>query len=608
MCMKRMSDKYDRWLLKLLFVRSLFGTVGVYFNAVSLGFILDGFADSTRRELVFMVLGITGFNAVLALISLMLNRVIDYKRFMVEQHYTKDKTAAFLKVDYARKETSEFQDLRQSIRFSDDNMGTFGAVIDNYERLYQSILTFGLGIGILFTLPAMLWNAMHESVWGFLAAVIGIVLLVWGSTHLVKYFQKLSTEKVPALYDELTGGNRLGMYLLEQIVLNYNMGKDIRIYDGEKPINTEFQKMIKGMGSVCKRIGLLTGMPSTVSAASSGITGAVIYIVLAIFVVMGYLTVGSVVVFANSMKQVLDTWADIFICRGEFKVLESRMESTRELFELAGMTESELAITEAVSEAGDETMKPWNPQVIAFENVSFQYPGSDNWVLQDVSFKIHRGEKLSIVGRNGAGKSTAIKILCGLYQPQRGRVLIDGVDLQKIPKEVYRKMLATVFQDFKLFSFSIAENLALGEVFDGEKAEKIFAELGLDKRLQSLPEGTDTYLYHDYENGIECSGGEAQKIALARCRYRDTAVMVLDEPTSALDPRTEMEIFEDMDKMAKGKTVVYISHRLSSCRLSDRIIVFDAGEVVQEGTHEELVKEEASVYQQLWNAQAQYYA
>ena len=143
---------------------------------------------------------------------------------------------------------------------------------------------------------------------------------------------------------------------------------------------------------------------------------------------------------------------------------------------------------------------------------------------------------------------------------------------------------------------------------DGEKAEKIFAELGLDKRLQSLPEGTDTYLYHDYENGIECSGGEAQKIALARCRYRDTAVMVLDEPTSALDPRTEMEIFEDMDKMAKGKTVVYISHRLSSCRLSDRIIVFDAGEVVQEGTHEELVREDASVYQQLWNAQAQYYA
>jgi len=229
-------------------------------------------------------------------------------------------------------------------------------------------------------------------------------------------------------------------------------------------------------------------------------------------------------------------------------------------------------------------------------------------VLRDVSFEIHKGEKLSIVGRNGAGKSTAIKILCGLYEPQNGRVLIDGVDLKKIPKAVYRSMLATVFQDFKLFSFSIADNLALGGAFDKSAADEIFRESGLEKRIQSLPDGVDTFLYHDYENGIECSGGEAQKIALARCRYRNTAVMVLDEPTSALDPRTEMEIFEDMDKMAKNKTVIYISHRLSSCRFSDRIIVFDRGSVVQEGTHEELVKEEASVYQQLWKAQAQYYA
>ena len=184
---------------------------------------------------------------------------------------------------------------------------------------------------------------------------------------------------------------------------------------------------------------------------------------------------------------------------------------------------------------------------------------------------------------------------------------MDGIDVRELPQEIHREMLATVFQDFELFSFSVADNLAMGETLDVEEANEIFREVGLEQRMKKLPAGVDTVLYHDYEDGVEFSGGEAQKLALARCRYKNAPVMILDEPTSALDAKTEMEIFSDMERISKGRTVVYVSHRLSACKLSDRILVFDNGRVVQNGSHGDLVKDDGSVYQQLWNAQAQYY-
>lgn len=186
--------------------------------------------------------------------------------------------------------------------------------------------------------------------------------------------------------------------------------------------------------------------------------------------------------------------------------------------------------------------------------------------------------------------------------------MIGGVDIWDIPEEQYRNIVATVFQNFKLFSFSLGENLSLEKAYDKERAERVLKQVGFSDRLQKSPKGLDSILFQDYEEeGFECSGGEAQKIALARCLYSDAPILILDEPTSALDARGEMEVYENFNNACGSKTAIFISHRLSSCRFSDRILVFEKGHIVQNGTHKELIRQEDSLYWKLWNAQAQYY-
>lgn len=595
----KLVKKYDKGILKLMFLRSVVNCVGIYFNSVSLGLIIDAFGKREKKEVLYLVVGIGLFNALLAAARLVLNKVISSRNFYILQHYNKSKTAACFTVDYAETETVEFQDMRQNIRYSDDNMGTFSALVQVFERFYESCMTLVIGIGIMITMLFSVQTSSTVAAAAFMAAFAVLVVFAVCFTKIVKKLQKVSSQKVPMLFDDMAKGNRLGMYLLERIVHNYNMGKDIRIYRTEKLVNTEFGNMVDRLAGCYKKICLFMSAPSTGSDIVYVILGGMIYVIMAFAALLGYITVGSVVIYADSIRKVLGTWSDIFICYGEFGVLQNRLGSVKELLSMAEEAKDR---TEA-----KECQEAWSPSEITFENVSFRYPNEEDWTLDNVSFTIKKGEKICIVGKNGAGKSTAIKLLCGLYQPQKGRILVDGIDLKKISSEAYRKMLSVVFQDFKLFSFSVSDNLSMGNEFDEERARKIFRELGMEKRIVNLENGMSTVLYHDYEDGIECSGGEAQKIALARCHYQDTSVLILDEPTSALDARTEMEIFRDMDRISNGKTVLYVSHRLSSCRFTDRVIVFDDGKIVQNGTHEALVAEENSVYWKLWNAQAQYY-
>lgn len=596
--------KYDTKLLPILLLRSVVNSIGVYFNSVSLGIVIDFMTERAFRDVMYVVTAICIGNAVLALGRLLLGKVIGRKSFFMEQQYKKSKTAACFAVAYEKVETAEFQDLRQNIRYSDDNMGTFSGIIGLFERFYENVVTLVLGVGIL---AAMVLSAKITSPGVAALTAVAAVLVIgcaMGSAKLVKRLQDTSTKKIPGLFNDLAKGNRLGMYLLEHIVHNYNMGKDIRIYRTERLVNKEMKKMTESMGASYKKICLFSGMPTTVSDISSGVLGGLIYMFTAVAAVLGYITIGSVVICADSIRNVLGTWSELFICLGEFSVLQSRLGYTVELFSMA---EEEKKAAEQEKQGEKVIGQGWNPERISFEHVFFRYPNSEEWVLVDVSFEIRKEERLSIVGKNGAGKTTAIKLLCGLYQPQRGCVRIDGVDVREIPGDIYREMLATVFQDFKLFSFSVADNLAMGEAFDEESANEIFRKVGLEQRMKNFQEGVDTVLYHDYEEGVEVSGGEAQKLALARCRYKNAPVMILDEPTSALDAKTEMEIFSDMERISEGRTVVYVSHRLSACRLSDRILVFDKGRVVQNGSHAELVNADGSVYQELWKAQAQYY-
>ena len=245
---------------------------------------------------------------------------------------------------------------------------------------------------------------------------------------------------------------------------------------------------------------------------------------------------------------------------------------------------------------------------IELRDVSFRYPRSEAWALRHVSVKFKIGERLAVVGRNGSGKTTLIKLLCRLYDPTEGKILLNGIDITRYRLDEYRRLFSVVFQDYKLFSFPIAQNVSAELAYDRSKVLSCLERVGLGARIRELERGIETPLHRDYENdGIDISGGEAQKLAIARALYKDAPFIVLDEPTAALDPLAEAEIYSQFNRIMEKKTAIYISHRLSSCRFCDRILVFDGGEIIQSGTHEELLSQEDGRYRELWKAQAQYY-
>lgn len=241
-------------------------------------------------------------------------------------------------------------------------------------------------------------------------------------------------------------------------------------------------------------------------------------------------------------------------------------------------------------------------------DVSFRYPNTETWALRHVNMKFQVGSRLAVVGENGSGKTTFIKLLCRLYDPTQGEILLNGIDIRKYSYRQYIDLFSVVFQDFQLLAFPLGQNVAAAVEVDKGRAARCLEMAGFGKQLAALPQGLETPLYKEFdESGVQVSGGEAQKIALARALYKDAPFVVLDEPTAALDPVAEMEVYENFDKIVGDKTAVYISHRLSSCRFCDDIAVFDHGHIVQQGSHDALV-EAPGKYQELWHAQAQYYA
>jgi ABC-type multidrug transport system fused ATPase/permease subunit len=243
---------------------------------------------------------------------------------------------------------------------------------------------------------------------------------------------------------------------------------------------------------------------------------------------------------------------------------------------------------------------------IEFRHVSFAYPKTERKVLDDVNITIRPGEHLSIVGLNGAGKTTFIKLLCRLYDPTEGQILLDGVDIREYDYREYMRQFAPVFQDYKLFAFSIKENIA----FEDEKADVngLTDRVGLHDFVEKLEKGTETNIFKFFdETGVEPSGGEQQKLAIARALYKDAPVVILDEPTAALDPIAEYEIYRQFNSLVGGKSAFYISHRLSSCQFCDKIAVFSDGHIAEYGTHAELEKIEGGIYARMFEAQAKYY-
>ena len=341
------------------------------------------------------------------------------------------------------------------------------------------------------------------------------------------------------------------------------------------------------------------GAWAAAGASISSVLTGIVYVFVCLKAWAGAFGVGSVTQYVGAVTALSSSVSTLIVCIGTLKNNVPFMRTTYEF----------LDIPNAMYQGSLTTEKRRDRQYeVEFRDVSFKYPGSDIWALRHVNMKFKVGKRLAIVGENGSGKTTFIKLLCRLYDPQEGQILLNGIDIRKYRYDDYMNIFSVVFQDFQLICQPLGANVAGSMEYDRDRAKKALIDAGFGDRLATLERGLDTMLYKDLsEDGVDISGGEAQKIAIARALYKDAPFIILDEPTAALDPIAEAEIYSKFDEIAGDKTAIYISHRLSSCKFCDEIAVFHEGAVIQQGTHDELVADESGKYYELWHAQAQYY-
>ncbi|MBD5501062.1 MAG: ABC transporter ATP-binding protein [Lachnospiraceae bacterium] len=396
-------------------------------------------------------------------------------------------------------------------------------------------------------------------------------------------------------FEMLSKINRIFGYLGYGIT-DFRYGKDIRLYHARDMMLQKWEKYSDDSLKTWKWQADRKLLPEFTKTIAHVLRNFIIYLYLGVLVITEKITIG---IFSQMLSS-----SSVFYTSVEGLVfyIQDIIKRTNYAYEYVKFMNYPAAI-----EKGDRHIET-GEHIIEFRDVSFCYPGTTTKILNHINLVLHPGEHLSIVGLNGAGKTTFVKLLCRLYDPVEGEILLDGVNIKEYDYSEYMSLFAPVFQDFKLFAFSIRENIILSRTVNEAEIRKITDQVGLFEKIDSLTEGIDTMLFKGFdENGIEPSGGEQQKIAIARALLKKAPVVILDEPTAALDPIAEYDIYRQFDVLVGNKTAIYISHRLSSCRFCDRIAVFSEGKIMEYGTHNELVDKVDGIYAKMFEAQAQYY-
>jgi ATP-binding cassette subfamily B protein len=386
----------------------------------------------------------------------------------------------------------------------------------------------------------------------------------------------------------------------------------IHMSDAARQMDVRMYRQNKIIAHMQKRSGLisqskmmqdfskgLAGVLLTLAEAVSQIFIGIVYVVVGLKAWAGAFGVGAVTQYIGSITALSQGMGTMLAAIGE---LMNNAQFLRTIFEYFDEPNHMYQGSLTVEKREDYKYE------IEFRNVSFKYTTSESNVLKNISLTFKNGERLAIVGENGSGKTTFIKLLARLYDPTEGEILLNGIDIRKYDYQEYMAIFSVVFQDFKLLAFGLGQNVATGVDYDALRVTECLEGAGFKERLDTFEQGLETKLYKDFDDkGIDVSGGEAQKIALARALYKDAAFIILDEPTAALDPIAEHEVYSRMNEITEGKTAIFISHRLSSCRFCQDIVVFHEGELIQQGSHDALVADASGKYYELWHAQAQYY-
>lgn len=585
--------------------------INIYLSAALINGLLEGWG---MVRLLQGVCVMALLNLVCGGLAAWTERLVNMKQNALFVQYDWKLNSRMMELPYEEVERYEVQALRERIRqmANVNGMGLWN-LVNPVKAVVRSVFTILFAIAIFCAVFVQcgpgegLLTGFFCSAW----ASAGLAALILGNICVNLYTVSRSTKKVFAAFAGLVPINQVYSYYLENYIDTYHSGKDIRLYRQGDLIRSEMGKLLRDGREPMKRLKGIEFRYNGLGSLAGFAMNLTIYLTVGMRALAGLFPVGSIVQYVGGIGQFVSGFTTF---AAQITLLNSNVEALELILRYLGMGEPEEK-SGLIGRGGglcggktalEEPLRSADFLEIEFRNVSFTYPGTESKALDNLSFAIHPGEKLAVVGVNGSGKTTMIKLLCGLYEPDQGEILVNGRDIRELDQEACRKLFGVVFQDFQLFSFGLGQNLAGSRIYDGERARAALEEAGFGARLAGMD--LETSLYKDFDpQGVEISGGEAQKIAIARALYRQAPILILDEPTAALDPQAEYEVYEKLNHISENRTAIFISHRMSSCRFCGRILVLDGGRLVQEGSHEELLRDSGGRYFALWHAQEQYY-
>ena len=584
--------KYDKryvlWNVLYQFVNSMIPVIA----ALAPRYIIDELMGEARPQMLVLYVGLpAGYTLIAGGLSVFFSMDGFTRRCRVAAEFDSGLHKRLVRADLEQLENPDFLDMQEKAKkFLYSDWHGFGYLLDSALNIVGQTFTLAGVAAIIATLD------------------VRVVLIFLVLTGAGTFAEGRAKERAAKLTEQISADQRGWMYY-SGLFENFGYGKEIRLngmgnwlLKRERAFFTRVNDNLKQQNDGYIRSGLI-------GCGCTFLQQCTAYAWLILRTMQGGISVGSftmyvsaVTAFASALRTVLDNLTEIRVYDRFYDRLDEYLSVPARLrgdddgrnHDVSGRKEKKRVLSEG-------------EHVIEFRNVGFRYAGSDTWALRDVNLTLKPGARLAVVGENGAGKTTFVKLLTRLYDPTEGEIRMDGIPIQEYDYDSYMSAFSAVFQDYRLFSFSLEENVTLARPAEEGKAEDALRRAGFGEKLDSLSGGIHTAVYKNFdETGFEPSGGEGQRIALARALYRDAPIVVLDEPAASLDPRAEFELYRHFNELTEGKAAVYISHRLSSTRFCDEIAVFAGGRIVERGTHEELM-ERKGVYAELFEMQAQFY-
>ena len=580
------ARKSNLKLLAVVLIRPIANIINTLLWSYAPKFVLSYIENNLDIDkIIFNIIIICFISLILDITYTTSNNAFEYEYHRTGSYVEKLRMDKLFHTDFKNMESPDFLDYVQRAKNAlNRGSGFFGVLYESRNFIAQ---------GTLMIVSAALIGIQN------LIVMIIFIIIAFGTAKILSYFTELDkvkfTDKMVPVWRKMT--------YLESTSKNFDFAKDIRLFNMSKIFRKEMEEVNDTFNTMNKthhnrwvwcnvsmelvlliqKILMYTWLVYNVIVGNYQISDFVLYI-------------GLVTTFHNSVGYV--NWIYSYL-RGNCLLVNDYRNfiDWEEDKKTAG--EKDGHITEINLEQFE----------FRFENVSFKYPGHDNYVLKNINLTICDGTKLAVVGVNGAGKTTLIKLMMKLYEPSEGRILLNGVDIKEYNREEYFKLFSPVFQNVECFAIPIFQNISFAkeEDTDMDKVNAVLEQSGLKAKIDSYEKGVHTNLLKIFDKeGIDLSGGEKQRLAMASALYKGGKIVILDEPTAALDALAEDKMYREFEKMIQGKTAVFISHRLGSTRFCDKIVMFENGVVVEEGTHDELMAENGK-YAYMFRIQSQYY-